>query len=197
MPTSSSDKEILYIVTSHDESKIAMAIGIKLIKKQIKFTNLVVYKKHFDGLYKLETNLEFQYEDACMIFNFDKINNKELLFFTPFELFSLHYNDPNAKRKTKYRFKNHLNDKPHFGIFDLDQRKFIITSDEDALYVDMEQQQEIDLDEKEKISMIQNIVADRQTFYVLANRRKGKLGFYIFTIDMSDPNKPVDYLLNW
>ena len=59
MPTSSTDKEILYIVTSHDESKIAMAIGIKLIKKQIKFTNLVVYKKHFDGLYKLETNLEF------------------------------------------------------------------------------------------------------------------------------------------
>ena len=174
-----------------------MALGIKLIKKETKFTNLCVYKKYFDGKYQLETNLNFDYDDACMIFNFDKKNNKELLFFTPKELFSLHYNDPNAKRKTKFRYQFELKDKPHFGIFDLEQRKFIITSDEDALYVDMDKKEEINLDDQEGISSIQNIVADKSTFYILANKRDNRLGIYIFSMDMNNPTKPANYLINW
>ena len=71
MPTSSPDKEILYIVTSHDETKIGVAIGIKLIKRQMTFTDIVVYKKYFDGKYQLETNREFNYPDACKQFFFD------------------------------------------------------------------------------------------------------------------------------
>jgi hypothetical protein len=45
-------------------------------------------------------------------------------------------------------------------MFSIDQSKFIVTSCEDILYVDMITGLEIDLDEREEISKIENILAD-------------------------------------
>jgi len=38
---------------------------------------------------------------------------------------------------------------------------------------------EIDYDDKESISVIQNIITDDRYFYVLANKKDGKLGYYL------------------
>jgi len=64
----------------------------------------------------------------------------------------------------------------------MDQTKFIVTSAKDVLFVDMESMPnkvEIDYDDKESISSIQNIITDDRYFYVLANKKDGKLGYYL------------------
>lgn len=43
-------------------------------------------------------------------------------------------------------------------MFNADQTKFIVNSSQDVLYVDIEKAEEIDLDEREKISLILNII---------------------------------------
>ena len=69
-------------------------------------------------------------------------------------------------------------------MFNDDQTKFIVTSALDILYVDITTGHEIDLDEREDISAIQNIVTDHSHFYVLANKKDGRLGYYLFAIDI-------------
>ena len=61
---------------------------------------------------------------------------------------------------------------PNFGVFNDDFSKFIVTSDEDILYVDKIQKREIDLDEDLGITSIKNIRADKSHFYILANKRE-------------------------
>ena len=69
---------------------------------------------------------------------------------------------------------------PKFGVFSKDQNKFIITSSDDVLYVDMQTGTEIDFDSKENVSSIENILADDDYFYVLANKKEHKLGYFLF-----------------
>ena len=62
----------------------------------------------------------------------------------------------------------------------------------------MEYRHEIDYDDKESISVIQNIITDDRYFYVLANKKDGKLGYYLLQIDSHNPNKKENvYLINW
>jgi hypothetical protein len=42
----------------------------------------------------------------------------------------------------------------------------------DILYVDIVNRREIDLDDREEISAIQNIITDSNHFYVLANKKE-------------------------
>lgn len=86
---------------------------------------------------------------------------------------------------------------PKFGVFNKDQSKFIITSSEDILYVDIHKQIEIDLDEREEVSSIQNIISDNNNFYCLANKKEARLGFYLFSVSMDDPDKTSEYLIKW
>lgn len=56
---------------------------------------------------------------------------------------------------------------------------------------------ELDIDEKENIGCLQNIVADETHFYVLANKKDHKLGYYLFMIDLQNPEHEYTYLINW
>ena len=46
----------------------------------------------------------------------------------------------------------------------------------DILFVDITAKTEIDIDDRENISSIQNIIADEKNFYILANKKDAKLG---------------------
>lgn len=92
---------------------------------------------------------------------------------------------------------NTLADQPNFCMFSIDQSKFIVTSSEDILYVDMKSGLEIDLDEREEISNIENILADTDNFYVLANKKEGMLGYYLFNVNINDPHADSEYYINW
>ena len=62
--------------------------------------------------------------------------------------------DEAKQAEEMYRFDNALDANPKFGVFNFDQTKFIITSSEDILYVDINKQIEIDLDDREEVSSI-------------------------------------------
>jgi hypothetical protein len=61
----------------------------------------------------------------------------------------------------------------------------------------MKQGLEVDLDEREEISAIQNIIADEKHFYILANKKEGRLGYFLLRIDPSNPHDDADYLIKW
>ena len=53
------------------------------------------------------------------------------------------------------------------------------------------------MDEREEISNLQNIISNDSHFYVLANKKSGKLGYYLFDVDINDPEEDSNYLINW
>ena len=65
---------------------------------------------------------------------------------------------------------------------------------------------EIDLAAQEAVAGVESVLADDHVFYILANRREEKLGYYLFTVDQKDPTgegyTPAarhsdKYLINW
>ena len=56
-------------------------------------------------------------------------------------------------------------------------------------------QVEIDLDDAQDVSMIRTIMADEKSFYVLANKKCGRVGLYLFAIDINNPEN-ITYILN-
>jgi|TARA_B110001450_G_scaffold246001_1_gene259654 hypothetical protein len=67
---------------------------------------------------------------------------------------------------------------------------------------------EIDLAAQEGVAGVESVLADDKVFYILANKRESKLGYYLFTVDQSDPeggsspDSPAarhsdKYLINW
>ena len=50
-----------------------------------------------------------------------------------------------------------------------------------------ENKREIDFDEREEISSIQNILATDTHFFVLCNKKEKKLGYYLFSIVIDNP----------
>jgi hypothetical protein len=72
-----------------------------------------------------------------------------------------------------------------------------VTSPQDILYVDLQSRLEVDLDDQEEISAIQNIITDDRYFYVLANKKEHKLGYYLLMVDSQRPNEPCKYLIRW
>ena len=48
-----------------------------------------------------------------------------------------------------------------------------------------------------EIAQIQYILASETHFFVLANKKEGKLGYYLFSIDIKNPFSPTTYYINW
>ena len=55
----------------------------------------------------------------------------------------------------------------------------------------------MDIDERENISEILNILADDTYFYILANKKNDIIGYYLLMIEINDPEKEAIYLINW
>lgn len=96
-----------------------------------------------------------------------------------------------------YELKNFLLDPPNFGCFNEDQTICILTSINDIIWINLNTLKEVDLDEQENIGDILNILGDEKYFYILANKRKDILGYYLLMIEIENPTKPAIYLINW
>lgn len=82
-----------------------------------------------------------------------------------------------------------------------------MTSEDEALYCNIKNGKEIDLADQEGVAGIESVLADERDFFVLANKRDSKLGYYLFTVNQADPEgmganspKPKSgdkYLINW
>jgi hypothetical protein len=174
-----------------------VALGKFKIKDLYQITEIAIYKQNSQGKFELEKLRDFEFDDACIQFEFNNLNSRELFFFTREEVFKWDYLDEAKDKELYYKFSNALGAEPKFGVFNSDQSKFIITSSEDILYVDKNKSIEIDLDDREDISSIQNIIADKDKFYCLANKKEQRLGFYLFSVDMQNPHNESEYLIKW
>jgi hypothetical protein len=112
-------------------------------------------------------------------------------------VFEFDYLDESKDRVCVYQLENILDDQPKFGVFNSDQTKFIVTSSMDILYVDIERNLEIDIDDQEEISAIQNIISDEKNFYILANKKESRLGYFLLSISIDNPDEPCEYLIRW
>ena len=77
------------------------------------------------------------------------------------------------------------------------QRTFIVTSSKDILYVNMVEEIEVDIDDAEGISDIKNIIYKNNHFYIIANKKDQKLGYYLLDYDQDEPEKEAAYLIQW
>lgn len=127
-----------------------------------------------------------------MRFEFNAKNNDQLIFFQHDKVFMIDITDESVNQ-TLYRFKEPLVDQPTFGAFNRAQDKFIVTSTADVRYCDLKKPDaELDLDDELDISAIESITVDDEHFYVLANKRHQKLGFYLFQVNQKTPRNVKD-----
>ena len=85
-------------------------------------------------------------------------NENFLIFFSRETVFQYDYLSDDEVCKVIYTLDNTLDDDPKYGVFNFDQTKFIVNSSQDILYVDIKAGLEIDLDEREGISLILSII---------------------------------------
>ena len=192
---SSTTEEILYMGVSKNQEKIGVVLGRFLIKDKKEICQLAIYKRNRKGVFFLEKAIPWKFEEACIQFIFKSTKDDELLFFDKKRVFSFNYKT--EKKQTIYQMNNELGDTPNFGIFNNDQSIFIVTSSKDLLYVDTRNGLEIDLDDREEVSNLQNIITDDEYFYVLANKKEKRLGYYLFKVNVYDPEEESEYLINW
>jgi hypothetical protein len=121
-----------------------------------------------------------------------------LLFFTATTIFEFDYTlKEGEQERTIYTLQNCLMDPPLFGIFSKCQRKAIVTSINDVLFIDLDTGFELDIDAKENMSNILNIVSDDDYFYVISNKKHDVIGYYLFMMDIHNPTAEYEYLINW
>lgn len=67
------------------------------------------------------------------------------------------------------------------------------------IYVDMRKKEpfEINFAVNENLDDFKQISANETHFFVIANKRNRMLGFYMFQIEIENPNREVEYFLGW
>ena len=79
-----------------------------------------------------------------------------------------------------------------------DQSKMVVSSQDDAIFIDISSQKELDLDEEYGLQKIKDIEYDEEdkVFYVSSNMYKNNLGVYILRIYENDLNIKSE-VLQW
>ena len=125
-------------------------------------------------VYEFYKEVQFSFQTACPKFAFNIKNDNELLFIDQYELFS--YDIQTKKTKTIHKIQDEFDKQPTQVVFNDDQTIFIATTYINALYVDINKEMEVDIDDAEEVSNIHNIIYSNEMFYVMSNKRSGKLG---------------------
>ena len=97
------------------------------------------------------------------------------------------YNFRNDKLETLFDFENDLQRQPDFIVFDDSQQVAIIASTDDVLWVDIQNEVEVDIDDMYSLGAIKSILHVGNKFYVLANKFDRKLGYFLLELDEKRP----------
>lgn len=109
----------------------------------------------------------------------------------------LKYNYKKKEIKIVHRFVTPLKKQPLFfrvnrskNVKD-NQKIFMIASAEDSVYVNMQRKskedRELDIDSEFQISAIKSVIYDKGNFYILANKCRNRLGYYLIKMDERIP----------
>jgi hypothetical protein len=98
------DVYTLYIKASHDEKKLGIVAGKRLVRGMVEITEIFIYRRDRRGKWILEKQMEFEFDDyTCEKFSFDKKDSNVLIFFTATEIFRFDYTAPDGhQEKTLY-----------------------------------------------------------------------------------------------
>ena len=89
------------------------------------------------------------------------------------------------------------------------QKIMIVASELESLYINMNRprkSRELDIDNDFKITAIKAVIYDDGNFYVLANKSKGKIGYYLFRMnekrpivrdENGDEHLNGEFMINW
>jgi hypothetical protein len=175
---------------------MGILLGKDLGRGRIDTTHLQIYENGTIGkTWKKMLSQKFDFDHACREFVFSNQNKEILYFFTAFEIFE--YNYLSLQKKTKYTYHQKLQSQPIFGKFDDDQQRFIVTSENDAMFVDTQTNTHLDLDQKEGLQAIEDVFYHDGQFFILANKVNHKLGFYLMSFDASQPEEPCKLIVAW
>jgi len=79
-----------------------------------------------------------------------------------------------------------------------------MTTEDEVFFVNMSEEALIDgkaleirFDEREEVSCIRSCIGIGDKFFVIANKKQGCLGYFLFSIDMNDPHGECRYYINW
>ena len=85
-------------------------------------------------------------------------------------------------------------------IFNENQTSAVVSTFYDVLYLRFNDDYELDIDNEFKVTDIRSIIysKDMKKFYLMANKRKSFLGYYLMEIDEMEPEeKEPIFLINW
>lgn len=63
----------------------------------------------------------------------------------------------------------------------------MIATSTDCLYVNLETEFELDMDDEYQISSIKNCQCDQDYFYIFTNKKDRKLGYYFLRVGVENP----------
>ena len=92
--------------------------------------------------------------------------------------------------RTLCEFTQPLSKQPQFFSLNDSQECAIVAETKDAIFYDIKKNVAIDLDDKYDIKAIKQVVYDYedQVFYLMANRYKEKLGFFVIVFHEENPD---------
>ena len=110
----------------------------------------------------------------------------------------MRYNYFSNTLSTHYKFKSELNAQPIYVKFSKDQKYCLLSSFYDVIYVNLDKEYEIDIDEKYQIGDIRSLIYSNNKFYLLANKCSKVLGYYLLEIEEEeDDEKKGSWLIFW
>ena len=181
--------EILNIKISPNEKYLAVLGGKQLIKEIEEVHSLHIFELTQEGndfTLLFERNLPEEFRSFAVQFQFKTDEQNDSVIFTNLGKI-MKYNFRNDKLETLFDFENDLQRQPDFIVFDDSQQVAIIASTDDVLWVDIQNEVEVDIDDMYSLGAIKSILHVGNKFYVLANKFDRKLGYFLLELDEKKP----------
>lgn len=188
---------------------MAIITGKNLIKKEQQANQLFIFKKqeNKEGAISFVQEVrvilldldQFKQEKTCTVFYFKNDNSRirdTLLFAFKDKIISLNFN--NWMIKTVATFEVPLDQQPRFFEVNDAQTIYIVSTQQECIYVNTELNKQVDMDEAFLIKDIKFVKYDNDdnSFYILCNKYKEKLGFYLLKTDADRPLKHR-FIIKW
>lgn len=89
------------------------------------------------------------------------------------------------------KFRNDLMEQPEQFCLSRNQKFCVASTKSNFLWIDIENEEEVDIDEIYEIDGIRKVIHDPEdgVFYLLANEFQGKIGFFLLRLNEDHPRK--------
>ena len=129
------------MVSSHDDERIGITFGTKLILSRFYIFAIIILKKNQWNKFEMERFIEFTkvdyLQDICIQFHFSIEDPTKLIFFSNDQIFQADFMNPYDGKEVIYQMNDALESDPQFGVFSLDQKYCLIATADDCIYIDL------------------------------------------------------------